>query len=120
MTEKSQKELAKLGMDFVIQSILPVNDEALDLLCFEFEELEGADLQFTLGVISGAFHNLLKETRYSEMDEEQLRSKNDESLAQMKFDQIDEFTTTSEYCGKCKTIFRVKGEFENHTCIEKL
>lgn len=119
MTERSQKELAKLGLDYVVQTILPVDKESLGRLSVELTELEKHDLEFTLGVIEGFLHSVFKKTNLAGIPESNLREMVDECLAGMKIENDDGFTTVSTFCGKCKKIFYNAVEFENHICVSE-
>lgn len=72
--KKTDKQLANIGVDFIIASIFARNEEVKQV-SNEIVKLEDHDdIEFILGLFAGFFHEVCKNQKFNQLSEDELRS----------------------------------------------
>ncbi len=70
---KIHKQLANLGVDFIIASRFG-REEEIKQISNEIVKLDQVEMKFILGMFAGFFHEVSKSQQFYQLSEDQLRS----------------------------------------------
>ena len=71
--KKTHKELANIGVDFIIASRFRRNEE-IEQISDEINKLNHEDVKFILGIFAGFFHEICKTQEFYQLSEDEMKS----------------------------------------------